>query len=72
MLNVVLFRPQIPSNTGNIGRTCLGFGARLHLIRYAKLLPYIVCIYIWDRVGTGELNSVNLVQCTAVKSGRQI
>lgn len=34
MLHVVLFRPQIPSNTGNIGRTCLGFGARLHLIRY--------------------------------------
>lgn len=33
LLHVVLFRPLIPANTGNIGRTCLGFGARLHLIR---------------------------------------
>ncbi|CAM9670616.1 unnamed protein product [Hapterophycus canaliculatus] len=33
MLHVVLFRPLIPANTGNIGRTCLGFGARLHLIK---------------------------------------
>ena len=33
MLNVVLFQPEIPSNTGNIGRTCVVTGARLHLIR---------------------------------------
>ncbi len=33
MLNVVLFEPEIPSNTGNIGRTCVVTGARLHLIR---------------------------------------
>ncbi|CAM9439587.1 unnamed protein product [Scytosiphon promiscuus] len=33
MLHVVLFRPLIPANTGNIGRTCLGFGARLHLVK---------------------------------------
>lgn len=32
MLNVVLFQPEIPSNTGNIGRTCVITGARLHLI----------------------------------------
>ena len=31
-LNVVLWRPVIPWNTGNAGRTCLGFGAALHLI----------------------------------------
>eukprot|EP00871_Galdieria_phlegrea_P004569 jgi/Galph1/5112/GphlegSOOS_G3783.1 len=31
-LTVVLFQPRIPGNTGNIGRTCLAFGARLHLI----------------------------------------
>ena len=31
-LNVVLHRPIIPWNTGNAGRTCLGFGAALHLI----------------------------------------
>ena len=31
-LNIVLFEPEIPSNTGNIGRTCVGTGSRLHLI----------------------------------------
>ena len=30
---VVLFEPEIPSNTGNIGRTCLGMQSELHLIR---------------------------------------
>jgi len=33
MLNVVLFEPEIPSNTGNIGRTCVVTGTRLHLIK---------------------------------------
>ena len=32
MLNVVLYEPEIASNTGNIGRTCAAAGARLHLI----------------------------------------
>lgn len=32
MLNVVLVEPEIPGNTGNIGRTCLAAGARLHLV----------------------------------------
>lgn len=32
MLNIVLFQPEIPSNTGNIGRTCVATGTRLHLI----------------------------------------
>ena len=32
MLNVVLVEPEIPQNTGNIARTCLAAGARLHLI----------------------------------------
>lgn len=31
-LNVVLFEPEIPENTGNIGRTCVATGTRLHLI----------------------------------------
>ncbi len=33
MLNIVLFEPEIPANTGNIGRTCAATGARLHLIK---------------------------------------
>ncbi len=31
-LNVVLYEPEIPANTGNIGRTCVATGTRLHLI----------------------------------------
>ena len=33
MFNVVLVHPQIPPNTGNIGRICVNTGARLHLVR---------------------------------------
>jgi tRNA (cytidine/uridine-2'-O-)-methyltransferase len=32
MLHVVLVEPEIPPNTGNIGRLCLAAGARLHLV----------------------------------------
>lgn len=32
MINIVLHEPEIPANTGNIGRTCVAAGARLHLI----------------------------------------
>lgn len=33
MLNIVLLEPEIPANTGNIGRTCVASGSRLHLIK---------------------------------------
>lgn len=33
MLHIVLFQPEIPQNTGNIARTCVGFNAKLHLIK---------------------------------------
>jgi len=33
MLNIVLVEPEIPNNTGNIGRLCVGTGNRLHLIK---------------------------------------
>ena len=32
MFHIVLLEPEIPANTGNIGRTCVAAGARLHLI----------------------------------------
>lgn len=32
MINIVLYEPEMPANTGNIGRTCVATGARLHLI----------------------------------------
>ncbi|MEY8428609.1 tRNA (uridine(34)/cytosine(34)/5-carboxymethylaminomethyluridine(34)-2'-O)-methyltransferase TrmL [Lachnospiraceae bacterium 46-15] len=31
-VNIVLYEPEIPANTGNIGRTCAATGSRLHLI----------------------------------------
>ena len=31
-MNIVLHQPEIPSNTGNIGRTCVATGSTLHLI----------------------------------------
>ncbi|WMC91366.1 tRNA (cytidine(34)-2'-O)-methyltransferase [Kineothrix sp. MB12-C1] len=31
-MNIVLHQPEIPANTGNIGRTCVATGATLHLI----------------------------------------
>lgn len=32
MLNIVLHEPEMPANTGNIGRTCVATNTRLHLI----------------------------------------
>jgi len=33
LLHVVLYQPDIPQNTGNIGRTCVAIGAKLWLVR---------------------------------------
>ena len=33
MLNVVLVEPEIPPNTGNVGRLCLATRTRLHLVK---------------------------------------
>lgn len=33
MIHVALFQPEIPPNTGNAARQCVGMGARLHLIK---------------------------------------
>lgn len=33
MFNVVLVEPEIPPNTGNVGRLCLATGAHLHLVK---------------------------------------
>lgn len=32
-MNIVLLEPEIPDNTGNIGRSCVATGAKLHLIK---------------------------------------
>ena len=35
-LNIALYEPEIPDNTGNIGRTCVATGTKLHLIEPLK------------------------------------
>ncbi len=39
ILNIVLVEPEIPSNTGNIVRTCAATGARLHIIKPMGFTP---------------------------------
>ena len=52
---IVLFQPEIPLNTGNIGRLCLGANAELHLIKPMKFFindKYIkkAGLDYWDKV----------------------
>lgn len=35
-LHVALYHPEIPQNTGNIGRLCLGIDATLHLVHQGR------------------------------------
>ncbi|MBR3524451.1 MAG: tRNA (cytidine(34)-2'-O)-methyltransferase [Lachnospiraceae bacterium] len=54
-MNIVLHQPEIPSNTGNIGRTCAATGTKLHLIEPLgfKLSEYAVKrsgMDYWERV----------------------
>ena len=39
IINIVLVEPEIPSNTGNIVRTCAATGARLHIIKPMGFTP---------------------------------
>ena len=55
MLNIVLYEPEMPLNTGNIGRTCVIAGSRLHLIEplgfqlTSKMIKRAGLDY-WDRL----------------------
>ena len=58
MLNIVLFEPEIPPNTGNIIRLCANTGFQLHLIeplellrRGARRLPAREMLQLGDRAG---------------------
>ncbi len=62
-LHVVLFEPEIPANTGNIGRTCLATGTTLHLIRPlgfstdSKMVRRAGLDY-WEHVDVKEYDSI--------------
>lgn len=56
-LNIVLFEPEIPQNTGNIARTCAATGSNLHLI---KPLGFSVQDKYLKRAGLDYWSLVNI------------
>ena len=62
-LHVVLFEPEIPANTGNIGRTCFATGTTLHLIHPlgfstdSKMVRRAGLDY-WEHVDVKEYDSI--------------
>ncbi len=65
MLNIVLYQPEIPQNTGNVARTCATLGARLHLIR-----PFGFRLHDpqFRRAGMDYLDHVEIVEHAAWKN----
>ena len=58
MFNVVLVEPEIPANTGNIGRTCVVTGTRLHLV---GPLAFDLSEKALHRAGLGYWGSLDVV-----------
>ena len=56
MVNVVLYEPEIPENTGNIMRTCAAVNARLHLIRP---IGFALSSSVIKRSGVNYIDKVN-------------
>jgi tRNA (cytidine/uridine-2'-O-)-methyltransferase len=75
MLNIVLFSPQIPPNTGNIGRLCVNAGATLHLVKplgfdISEKAVKRAGLDYWDRLNLKVwenskdfLNSIDIAKC---------
>lgn len=59
MFNVVLYEPEIPSNTGNIGRTCVVTGSRLHLV---GPLGFSTNEHALKRAGLGYWRSLDVTE----------
>lgn len=57
MFNIVLVEPEIPANTGNIGRTCVVTGSKLHLI---GLLGFSLDDDMLRRAGLGYWHSLDV------------
>lgn len=56
MINIVLFEPEIPGNTGNIMRTCVATDTKLHLI---KPLGFSLEDKYIKRSGTNYIDKLN-------------
>lgn len=76
MLNIVLHEPEMPANTGNIGRTCVAAGARLHLIEplgfslNEKMLKRAGLDY-WDKLDVTVYNDMKIF-LTVIRALRYI
>ena len=57
MINVILYHPEIPQNTGNIMRTCVAMNARLHII---GPLPFSIDDKSLKRAGMDYIDSLEL------------
>ncbi|MBQ8682071.1 MAG: tRNA (cytidine(34)-2'-O)-methyltransferase [Bacilli bacterium] len=58
MINIVLYEPEIPGNTGNIMRTCVATNARLHLI---EPLGFILNDKTIKRAGVNYIDKLEYV-----------
>ena len=56
LINIVLYEPEIPQNTGNIMRTCVATGAKLHLI---EPLGFILNDKTLKRSGVNYIDKLN-------------
>jgi len=75
VFNIVLFNPQIPPNTGNIGRLCVNSGAKLHIVKpigfdISEKAVKRAGLDYWDKLdltvwGSVEefLNSIDINRC---------
>ncbi len=66
-MNIVLHQPEIPSNTGNIGRTCVATGSSLHLI---EPLGFILSDKMLKRAGMDYWDQLTLCRYMNYKDFR--
>ncbi|WP_373576150.1 tRNA (cytidine(34)-2'-O)-methyltransferase [Parafannyhessea umbonata] len=59
VFNIVLYAPEIPANTGNIGRTCVLTGSRLHLV---EPLGFSLDSRMLRRAGLGYWQNLDVVR----------
>ena len=60
MINIVLYEPEMPQNTGNIMRTCVATNAKLHLI---EPLGFVLNDNSLKRYGVNYLDKLNYEKC---------
>ena len=69
MINIVLYEPEIPQNTGNIMRTCVATGAKLHLI---EPLGFILNDKTIKRSGVNYIDKLNYLKLILMNLQRKI